>query len=75
MRLVFLGTPEIAVPHLRALVHAGHEVELVVTGADKRRSRRQSNYGHDQRAEGSRPFPATPVLCVVSCPFHVVDLR
>ena len=39
-RLVFLGTPEVAVPPLRELVAAGHDVALVVTRADKRRSRR-----------------------------------
>ncbi|HEX2578546.1 MAG TPA: methionyl-tRNA formyltransferase, partial [Aquihabitans sp.] len=39
-RLVFLGTPEMAVPPLAALVDAGFEVALVVTGADKRRGRR-----------------------------------
>ena len=39
MKLVFLGTPDIAVPPLRALVDAGHEVVLVVTRADKRRGR------------------------------------
>jgi len=39
MRLAFLGTPEAAVPPLRALVESGHEVEVVVTRADKRRGR------------------------------------
>lgn len=39
MRLVYLGTPQIAVPPLEALVAAGHDVALVVTGADKRRGR------------------------------------
>lgn len=39
MRLVYLGTPAMAVPPLEALVEAGHEVVLVVTGADKRRGR------------------------------------
>jgi methionyl-tRNA formyltransferase len=39
MRLVYLGTPEMAVPPLEALVAAGHNVGLVVTGADKRRGR------------------------------------
>ena len=39
MKLVFLGTPDMAVPPLRALVDAGHEVMLVVTRADKRRGR------------------------------------
>lgn len=39
MRLVFLGTPAMAVPSLQALVEAGHDVALVVTGVDKRRGR------------------------------------
>jgi len=39
-RLVFLGTPALAVPPLRALVAAGFDVALVVTRADKRRGRR-----------------------------------
>jgi len=39
MRLAFLGTPAAAVPPLRALVEAGHEVALVVTRADARRGR------------------------------------
>src|SRR5690606_9972870 len=39
VRLVYLGTPAMAVPPLEALVDAGHEVALVVTGADKRRGR------------------------------------
>ena len=38
-RLVYLGTPEIAVPPLRALLDAGFEVALVVTRPDKRRGR------------------------------------
>jgi methionyl-tRNA formyltransferase len=38
-RLVFLGTPQMAVPPLRALVDAGFEVVLVVTRPDKRRGR------------------------------------
>ena len=39
MRLVYLGTPHMAVPPLAALVEAGHDVALVVTGADNRRGR------------------------------------
>jgi methionyl-tRNA formyltransferase len=38
-RLAYLGTPAMAVPPLRALVEAGHEVALVVTRVDKRRGR------------------------------------
>ena len=39
MRLVYLGTPELAVPPLRAVVAAGHDVALVVTRVDRRRGR------------------------------------
>jgi methionyl-tRNA formyltransferase len=38
-RLAYLGTPELAVPPLRALVEAGHDVTLCVTRADRRRGR------------------------------------
>ena len=38
-RIVYLGTPALAVPPLRALVEAGHDIALVVTGEDKRRGR------------------------------------
>jgi methionyl-tRNA formyltransferase len=39
LRLIYLGTPEMAVPPLQALVAAGHDVALVVTRADRRRGR------------------------------------
>ncbi|MFZ8997557.1 MAG: methionyl-tRNA formyltransferase [Ilumatobacteraceae bacterium] len=39
MNLVYLGSPEMAVAPLEALVAAGHDVRLVVTGRDKRRGR------------------------------------
>lgn len=39
MRLAYLGTPEMAVVPLEALVDAGHEVVLVVTRPDARRGR------------------------------------
>lgn len=38
-RLVYLGTPQMAVPTLEALVTAGFEIPLVVTRVDKRRGR------------------------------------
>ena len=47
MRLVFLGTPADAVPPLRALVEAGHDIAFVVTQPDRRRS----------RGKGSDPSP------------------
>ncbi len=39
MRLAFLGTPEAAVPSLRALVDAGHDVAIVITRPDRKRGR------------------------------------
>lgn len=41
-RLVYLGTPDVAVAPLRALHAAGFEIPLVVTRADKRRGRGSS---------------------------------
>lgn len=38
-RIVYLGTPEVAVAPLRALVGAGVDVALVITRVDKRRGR------------------------------------
>jgi methionyl-tRNA formyltransferase len=38
-RLVYLGTPEVAVPPLQALHDAGFDIPLVITRADKRRGR------------------------------------
>ena len=35
MRIVFMGTPDFAVPCLEALIAAGHEIALVVTQPDK----------------------------------------
>ena len=40
-RVVYFGTPEVAVAPLQALCHAGHGVALVVTRPPKRRGRRQ----------------------------------
>jgi methionyl-tRNA formyltransferase len=39
MHVAFLGTPEAAVPTLRALVEAGHDVDIVITRPDRRRGR------------------------------------
>ncbi len=38
-RLAYLGTPEMAVPPLRALAAAGHDIALCVTRPDRRRGR------------------------------------
>ena len=39
MRIVYMGTPDFAVPALEALAAAGHEIPLVVTKADARAGR------------------------------------
>ena len=39
VKLVYIGSPDAAVPPLRALVAAGHDVVLVVSQPDKRRGR------------------------------------
>ena len=39
MRVVFMGTPEFAVPSLQALIDAGYEIPLVFTQPDKKGNR------------------------------------
>ncbi len=64
MRLVYLGTPEMAVPPLRALVEAGHDVVLVVTRDDKRRG----------RGSGTSPSPVKAAALELGLPVsHSVD--
>nr|WP_297171719.1 methionyl-tRNA formyltransferase [uncultured Agathobaculum sp.] len=41
MRIVFMGTPDFAVPSLKALIGAGHQVCAVYTQPDKPQGRRQ----------------------------------
>lgn len=41
MRIVFMGTPEFAVPSLEALLEAGHEIVLVVTQPDRPKGRKK----------------------------------
>jgi len=41
MRLVFMGTPDFAVPSLRHLHEAGHDIAAVVTAPDRKRGRGQ----------------------------------
>lgn len=39
MKVIFMGTPDFAVPTLEKLIEAGHEVAAVVTQPDKARGR------------------------------------
>lgn len=62
--LVFLGTPEMAVPPLRALHAAGHEIALVVTRPDRRRG----------RGAATSPSPVKAAAVELGVPVsHVVD--
>ncbi len=63
-RLVYLGTPEMAVAPLRALVTEGFEVGLVVTRADARRG----------RGAGTSPSPVKAAAVELGLPVtHSVD--
>jgi methionyl-tRNA formyltransferase len=59
-RLIFLGTPEVAVAPLRALVDAGFEIATVVTNPDRRRGR------------GSQTAPSPVKAAAVDLGLHVV---
>ncbi len=64
VRLAYLGTPEMAVPPLEALVEAGHEIVLVVTRVDKRRG----------RGSGTSPSPVKAAAERLGLPVsHEVD--
>ena len=41
MKIIFMGTPDFAVPSLKALHESNHQIAAVVTGADKERGRGQ----------------------------------
>ncbi len=49
-----MGTPALAVPPLRALVEAGHDVRLVVTRPDRRRGRGGASSASPVKAEAER---------------------
>lgn len=65
MRLVFMGTPDFAVPALRVLLRDGHEIVSVVTPPDRPRRRQSSPPGPSPvKAESVRL--GLPVLQPVS---------
>ena len=39
MKIVFMGSPEFALPSLQVLIDSSHELLAVVSGTDKRRGR------------------------------------
>ncbi len=54
IRIVFMGTPEFAVPSLRALVEGGYNVVGVVTTPDRAAGRGQKLYECDVKVEAQR---------------------
>ncbi|MFI3328702.1 MAG: methionyl-tRNA formyltransferase [Rikenellaceae bacterium] len=54
LRIVFMGTPEFAVPSLRALVEQGYNVVGVVTTPDRAAGRGQKIYECDVKVEAMR---------------------
>ncbi len=54
LRIVFMGTPEFAVPSLRALVEGGYNVVGVVTTPDRAAGRGQKLYECDVKVEAMR---------------------
>ncbi len=54
IRIVFMGTPEFAVPSLRALVEGGYNVVGVVTTPDRAAGRGQRLYECDVKVEAMR---------------------
>jgi len=61
MRIVFMGTPEFAIPSLEKLVASSHKTVAVVTGADVPRGRGQSVCATPVKDSASRY--GLPVLC------------
>ncbi|MEI8033093.1 MAG: methionyl-tRNA formyltransferase [Chlorobiaceae bacterium] len=66
MRIIFMGTPEFAVPSLRAIARAGNEFEivLVVTGADKPRRGRHAD---------AEPSPIKQAALSLALPVYEAD--
>src|SRR5262249_10599465 len=61
LRIVFMGTPDFAVPTLREIVHRGHEVVAVYTRAPKPGGRRGLDLTPSPIEREARRF-ALPVL-------------
>ena len=60
MKIVFMGTPEFAVPSLDALVRNGHDVVLVVTQKDKPRDR-----GKETKASAVKEYALSAGLSIL----------
>ena len=68
MRLVYFGTPDDAVPALRALHDAGHEIALVVTQPDRRRGR-----GGGRAGGAAEPSPVKAAATALGLPVRTPE--
>ena len=66
MRVVFMGTPDFAVPSLQALCENGHEVTLVVTQPDKPQGRKQILTPSPVKEESISAIISAPSLVVTT---------
>ena len=62
MRVVFMGTPDFAVPSLAGVAQSGHDLAGVVTRADRRRGRGQKMQATDVKAAVASLGLNVPVL-------------
>ena len=62
MRVVFMGTPDFAVPSLAGVAQSGHDLAGVVTRADRRRGRGQKMQATDVKAAVASLGLDVPVL-------------
>lgn len=53
MKTVFMGTPDFAVPPLKALVEAGYEVAAVVTQPDEAKRKRKDSDADSCKGRGT----------------------
>ncbi|MGK0291029.1 MAG: methionyl-tRNA formyltransferase, partial [bacterium] len=61
-KIIFMGTPDFAVPALEQLIKAGHEIPLVICQPDKKKGRGQKfqfppvkEYALEQKIEVFQP--------------------
>ena len=67
MRIVFMGTPDFAVPCLEALIGAGHEIVGVFTQPDKPVGRKQILTPPDVKVCAEKANPGEAVLLSPAC--------
>ena len=65
MRIVFMGTPDFAVPSLNALLERGHEILAVYTQPDKPKNR-----GHKLAFSPVKEYALTQDLPAAACAEH-----